>query len=115
MTTRDVYNGIGDYDRMISCISNEESIRHFLRMFLEDENYGVLKEALENDDVQKAFYGAHTLKGSCQNLCLGELYDIDYEVTEALRVGDISGAKERFPELTEAYNRVIDKITRMDE
>ncbi len=115
MTTRDVYKGIGDYDRMTSCITKEESIRKFLRMFLNDENFDMLKSALAANDVRRAFLGAHTLKGVCQNLCLTSLYEIDYIMTEALRAGDIDVAKEHMPELTARYERAIEQISRMDE
>lgn len=115
MTTRDVYKGIGDYDRMTSCIAKEESIRRFLRMFLNDENYGVLKSALAANDVNRAFLGAHTLKGVCQNLCLTSLYEIDYIVTEALRAGDLDEANRHMPELTARYERAYEQISRMDE
>ena len=94
MTTRDVYDGIGDYDQMTSCIANEESIRKFLRMFIEDQNFPQLEKAMENDDVKEAFSRAHTLKGVCQNLCLTKVYEIDFLVTEALREGKIMEAKK---------------------
>lgn len=115
MTTRDVYEGIGDYDRMITCISKEESIRKFLRMFLTDENFDILESAMAANDVHRAFMGAHTLKGVCQNLCLTSLYEIDYIVTEALRGGDIDEAKKHMPELKARYERAMDQIGRMDE
>ncbi len=115
MTTRDVYKGIGDYDRMCACIAKEESIRKFLRMFLNDENFEILKSALAANDVHRAFLGAHTLKGVCQNLCLTSLYEIDYIVTEALRAGNIDEAKLRMPELTARYNLAIEQISKMDE
>ena len=115
MTTRDVYNGIGDYDRMSACIAKEESIRKFLRMFLSDDNFEKLKNALAANDVSRAFLGAHTLKGVCQNLCLTSIYEIDYIVTEALRAGNIDEAKQHMPELTARYERAVDQISRMDE
>ena len=115
MTTRDVYKGIGDYDRMISCIAKEESIRKFLRMFLNDENFEMLRSALAANDVHRAFLGAHTLKGVCQNLCLTSLYEIDYIVTEELRSGNIDEAKSLMPELTVRYEKAIEQISKMDE
>ena len=115
MTTRDVYEGIGDYDRMVTCIAKEESIRKFLRMFLQDENYSILEQAILANDVERAFYGAHTLKGVCQNLCLTYLYDIDYQVTEALRVRDIETVKGLMPELRSRYTQTIEQIARMDD
>lgn len=115
MTTRDVYDGIGDYDRMTACIANEESIRKFLRMFMQDENYGILQKAMEEGDVSNAFYGAHTLKGVCQNLCLFSLYEVDYTITEALREGDMDEARKHMPQLKERYEQAILRIAEMDD
>ena len=115
MTTRDVYDGIGDYDRMVACIAKEESIRKFLRMFLRDENFSILEKAVAANDVKRAFHGAHTLKGVCQNLCLTYLYQTDFKVTEALRAGDIDSAREMMPELKSRYEKTLDQISRMDE
>lgn len=114
MTTRDVYDGIGDYDRMVACIAKEESIRKFLNMFLRDENFSILEKAIAANDVERAFYGAHTLKGVCQNLCLTQLYETDYIVTEALRNGDLEEAKKHMPELKERYDRAMMQIAEMD-
>ncbi len=115
MTTRDVYDGIGDYDRMTACIAKEESIRKFLRMFLKDENFSILEKAIAANDVKRAFYGAHTLKGVCQNLCLSHLYELDFQVTEALRSGDIDTAKALLPELKARYEKTFNQISKMDE
>ena len=115
MTTRDVYEGIGDYNRMATCIAKEESIRKFLRMFLKDENFSILEKAIAANDVQRAFYGAHTLKGVCQNLCLSHMYELDFQVTEALRAGDIDTAKSLMPELKARYEKTMQQISRMDE
>ncbi len=115
MTTRDVYEGIGDYDRMTACIAREESIRKFLRMFLKDENFSILQKAMAANDVERAFYGAHTLKGVCQNLCLTYIYEIDYIVTEALRDGNIEEARRLMPELKERYDKAVIRIAEMDD
>ncbi len=115
MTTRDVYEGIGDYDRMTACIAREESIRKFLRMFLKDENFSILQKAIAANDVERAFYGAHTLKGVCQNLCLTYIYEIVYIVTEALRDGNIEEARRLMPELKERYDKAIIRIAEMDD
>ncbi len=115
MTTRDVYDGIGDYDRMVACIAKEESIRKFLRMFLRDENFSILEQAMAANDVKRAFYGAHTLKGVCQNLCLTYMYEVDFKVTEALRSGDLDMAKAFMPELKKRYQETMDHISKMDE
>ncbi len=115
MTLREIYEGIGDYDRMTACIAKEESIRKFLKMFLKDENYSILERAMSASDVERAFYGAHTMKGVCQNLCLTHLYEQVFVVTEELRAGNLEGAREHMPELKKRYNQAIERIETMDE
>ena len=49
-------------------------IGRFVRMFLQDDSFQILEEALRRGDVKEAFRGAHTLKGVCQNLGFSNLY-----------------------------------------
>ncbi len=104
MTVRECYNRIGDYDRVIACFHDDAKVARFLKMFLEDENYGKLTEALEKGDVDTAFLAAHTIKGVCQNLALDDLYAADVQVTEALRAKDLGKAKQFFTDLEREYN-----------
>ena len=84
-------------------------------MFLKDENFSILEKSMASNDVKRAFYGAHTLKGVCQNLCLTHLYEIDYQITEALRSGDIDTARTFMPELKARYEKTVGQISKMDE
>ena len=111
MTLKNCYNGIGDYDTISSLFRGEEKIKKFLILFLQDENYKKLEQALEADDVDTGFVSAHTLKGICQNLALSPLYDADVEVTEALRAKNLSLAKEKFPKVKEEYEKAVERIT----
>ena len=74
-----------------------------------------LEKAIAANDVERAFYGAHTLKGVCQNLCLTQMYETDYVVTEALREGDLEEAKKHMPELKARYDKAMLRIAEMDE
>ncbi|MCR5097997.1 MAG: Hpt domain-containing protein [Lachnospiraceae bacterium] len=106
MTVRECYDLIGDYDRVYACFHNDEKIAKFLKMFLADENYKKLSEALAAGDVDTAFLAAHTLKGVCQNLALDDLYNADVQVTEALRGNDLLKARELFPDVEREYTNV---------
>ena len=107
MTVRDCYDLIGDYDRVYACFHDDAKIAKFLKMFLDDENYKKLTEALPADDVDAAFMAAHTLKGVCQNLALDDLYDVDVQITEALRAKNLGKAKELFQDVEREYNNVV--------
>ena len=110
MTVKEVYDKIGDYGRMSATFHDDAKIAKYLRMFLEDENFKKLSEALPAGDVDAAFIAAHTLKGVCQNLGLDDLYDADVEVTEALRAKDIKKARDLFPDVEREYKVVADAI-----
>mgnify|MGYP000290853416 FL=1 len=56
-----------------------------------------LTQAMDAGDVETAFRAAHTLKGICANLGFKSLFEVSYEITEALRAGDMEQAKVMWP------------------
>ena len=69
MTIQECYKKMGaDYQEVLGRLHNEAMIGKFVRMFLQDDSFQILEEALRRGDVKEAFRGAHTLKGVCQNL-----------------------------------------------
>ena len=74
-----------DYQEVLERLYNEAMICKFVRMFLQDDSFQILEEALRRGDVKAAFRGAHTLKGVCQNLGCSNLYAPTYTLTETLR------------------------------
>ena len=82
-------------------------------MFLQDDNYKRLAQALEEGDVDAAFVAAHTLKGVCQNLSLDHLFEADVAVTEALRGKNLTEARENFPRVKEEYEKVVNRIEKL--
>ena len=115
MTLKNCYNGIGDYETITALFRGEDRIKKFLKIFVEDDNFEKLSKALEEDDVEAGFVAAHTLKGMCQNLALTKLYEVDVEVTEALRAKNLSLAKEKYPKVKEVYELTCDRIQKTIE
>ena len=72
-------------------------------MFLEDQSYLQLKQALKDKNYEDAFRSAHTLKGVCQNLSFDRLYEVSHELTELLRdrTGEQPGIPEAMGKVTE--------------
>ena len=66
-------------------MNNEALYLKLINMFITNNSYNELKQALANDDLDKAFQDAHALKGVLGNLSLTPLFDIIFEVTELLR------------------------------
>lgn len=105
------YNQIGgDYSKAISRMQNDERIQKYLKFFLMDESYNQLKTAIEANDCESAFRGAHTLKGVCQNMAFEKLSKIVEQITEELRAKEFEKALATFPNVTEEYQKVIDGI-----
>lgn len=96
MTIQECYKKMGaDYQEVLGRLYNEAMICKFVRMFLQDDSFQILEEALRRGDVKEAFRGAHTLKGVCQNLGFSNLYAPTYTLTETLRgrtAGGYTGA-----------------------
>lgn len=90
------YAGYGmDYKNTIGrTAGDEELLRQLLDMFLADQSYRLLTEALDAGDTAAAFSAAHSLKGSSGMLGMTRLQAVLSEMTELLRTGDIYAASE---------------------
>lgn len=117
MTVKDVYDEInGDFDEIMGRMNSEDFIATLLGMFLEDQSYGQLVLAMEQENYTEGFRAAHNMKGLCANISMSGLGRIAEEMTEALRDGkDISKAKELMPLLTEHYQKTVDTIKKFQE
>ena len=83
-------------------MGSEALLERLLGKFLEDRNLPALREALAAGDTEGAFTAAHTLKGVCGNLSMAALYDLFTRQTEALRCGDLAGARAQMAEIEQA-------------
>ena len=70
-------------------------------MFLDDENFAALGDALSREDYTAAFDAAYTLKGVAANLGLTPLYNTVCTVVESLRRKD-------YTDLAAQYRAVAD-------
>ena len=115
MTIQECYKKMGaDYQEVLGRLYNEAMICKFVRMFLQDDSFQILEEALRRGDVKEAFRGAHTLKGVCQNLGFDALYAPASALTEALRGGTLDGADTLFPPVEKEYQRVVAALKELE-
>ena len=115
MTIQECYKKMGaDYQEVLGRLYNEAMICKFVRMFLQDDSFQILEEALRRGDVKEAFRGAHTLKGVCQNLGFDALYAPASALTEALRSGTLDGADPLFPPVEKEYQRVVAALKELE-
>ena len=114
MTVKEVYALMGaSYEDAMGLMRKDERIAKYMKMFLRDETFDKLRAAMEADDMEAAFVGAHTLKGVCANLAFTRLQTLVSGMTEDLRHGrDIPHAKAVWPDVAAAYNETVQLIRR---
>jgi len=113
MTINEMYDVIGgDYQVILGLFANSEAmVKKFCLKFLNDRSYEDLLKYVEEGNVSEAFRMAHTLKGVCQNLCLGKLKESSAKITESLRnADDTEAAKALMPEVTADYTLTVNAI-----
>ena len=116
MTIQECYKKMGaDYEDVLKRLYSEGMIRKFARMFLDDDSYPKLEDALKKENVEEAFRAAHTLKGVCQNLGFDNLYKASFDITEKLRGRDTEGCEELLAKVEEQYNNTVDAIHMMED
>ncbi|MBR5341602.1 MAG: Hpt domain-containing protein [Erysipelotrichaceae bacterium] len=94
------------------CVNQEDFYLRLVNNAINCEDFNILKEALENKDLDAAFETAHKLKGALGNLSLTPLYDKAVEITELLRNRtntDYSELLEELLKLKEEYKALCDE------
>ena len=115
MTLKECYTALcGNYDEALSRLMNERLMERFLQKFLSDPSFNEIKDAFEIKDGEKAFRGAHTLKGVSANLAFTKLSASSSLLTETLRNTNGAIPEEAYPlyqEVEKDYKLVIDTIS----
>lgn len=75
----------GDYADTLQRLCNENMVKKFVKKYQDDPTCADLHNAVEQQDWEAAFRGAHTLKGVAQNLGFERLYQVSAVLTEAMR------------------------------
>ncbi len=86
MTLQECYQELGgNYDEVLRRMMMPKLVDKFIVKFLTDGSYAALCAAIAAGQREEAFRAAHTLKGVCQNLGLGNLLCSVQPLTELLR------------------------------
>lgn len=117
MTVRECYDRLGaDYEGVVSRLVTEERVKKFIIRLSEDRSFAGLCTAMEQENAEEAFMGAHTLKGIAMNLGLTRITEIAGALTEELRGGKITQeAFDLFSELENPYMETIRFIGMLSE
>ena len=106
--------GIDVNGALVRFMGNEGLFERFLKKFNDDENYGKLKEAVSNGDVENMITASHTLKGVCGNLSMTELFTLFDRQVKELRAGNTDSALALMSEIDEAYQKAMKAINGLD-
>lgn len=88
MTVKECYDRIGgSYEEAKARLLDDARIAKFLGIFLRDQSFETIAQALENKDYAEAFKGAHSLKGVSRNMAFAALSEAVDALTENLRGG----------------------------
>lgn len=110
MTLEECYTAMGaNYQDVLKRFYKSDMIRRFVKMFLQDDSFRLLTDAMAKQDVKEAFRAAHTLKGVCLNLSSPAV-----ALTEILRAGTFEGAAEQYAIVKTEYDRTIKAIKALD-
>lgn len=75
-----------EYDEVLKrFMGKEDFYLRMLKKFLDDKNYEGLKQSVDDKNWQAAFTHAHTVKGLCGNLGLGDILEYIEPLTEEVR------------------------------
>lgn len=101
----------GDYDDVMRRFMTEERVDRFLVMFLKDQSFVTLCEAMAAKQYEEAFHAVHTMKGICMNMSLTDLAGACIALTENLRSGQPDGqTSDCFINLKANYKKTVEAI-----
>jgi HPt (histidine-containing phosphotransfer) domain-containing protein len=98
-------------DGLTRCFGSEEFYLKLVAMITEEKSFGLLKEALEQHDLDAAFEAAHALKGVTANLSLTPILNPAMEITEHLRLREEMDYEPLLKEILE-QKETLDKIVK---
>lgn len=112
MTVEECYSSIGgNYEEVKGRLRDDARIIKFMGMFMRDQSFQTITDAIANKDYPEAFKGAHSLKGVSSNMAFTRLYEAVDELTEDLRGGSSSENTQSLYEKTkEIYEAVVSVI-----
>lgn len=117
METRKLYENLGeDYDEVLSRFGSDLMVGRFALRFLDDPSFEDLTKGLDDNDAEKAFRGAHTLKGLCATLGFDQLSKKASALTESLRPRVITDEADPLYDATKKeYDRVVAALVKFRE
>lgn len=114
MTIKECYEALGgDYSEVLERMADPQMVEKFIALFLKDNSFDNLCTGIADEKRMESFCAAHTLKGVCQNLGLGDLLVPVDKLTEILRPEADEIPKEAMPVFEDVkccYGETVKKI-----
>lgn len=111
MTIQECYTMLhGDYQDAKERLIRDQMIERFIVKFPADPSMNELRAAVSDQDYERSFHWAHTLKGTAGNLGFTQLQKAASELTEQLRGGDQPADAGLMQKLEDSYQLVIEVL-----
>ncbi len=112
MKLEELYDAVnGDYEEVVSRFGGSVAmVDKFVHRFVDDHSI----DDCNNENLETAFRGAHTLKGICSNLGFQSLFEISNELTEKLRPLKKVDYEDLLNQLNKEYERIIALIKEVE-
>ena len=104
--------GANTEEGLTRCFQKEDFYLMLVKMLMDEPNFALLEEKLEEKDLDGAFEAAHGLKGVVANLAITPLLTPVNEITELLRARtdmDYSDLREQIREKREELRKIIEE------
>ena len=92
------------------CLNNESFYLRLVNMVINDKNFSELENAINQNDLKKAFEAAHALKGSIGNLSITPIYDAVVEITELLRNQTATNYQPYLTKILDLRQKLVDLV-----
>ena len=116
MDVKTFYEVIGEsFEDVLSRLRKEDRIAKYVRMFVADGSFADTVQGFESSDCEKAFRGAHTMKGTASNMGFTKLAKTASDLTEDLRPGAFTDkSRALLDALKVEYDAVIAAAKNLD-
>ena len=105
----------GNYEKVLERFLGQKTMLYkYLMKFAADQSFVLLEEAVNEKDVKKVYYAAHTLRGVCANFDMFKLIAASNELMNATRKGDAGSIDYLFPDVKKEYDIILDAIAHVD-
>jgi HPt (histidine-containing phosphotransfer) domain-containing protein len=91
--------------------NNKKLYTTMIKSFKKNDFFDEINQAIQNSDVEKAQYAAHTLKGVAGNLSLTKIYEIIVPIETGMKHGDLpSDGLEELKSAVQTTHERIDQL-----